>query len=270
MSHYMSITDSAVAPAQRQPSRLAAPAPLPRPPAPREHGAWGILLIPFATAVGAAGVWNLPVALLLVSVLCFYVARTSWLKGNWGWTARLLGGSALAAAPLLVVWQLWWLLAFGLVAAPLGFRKTQRNIPMQLLAIGGLTLTAPAAWYAATGTLGRAAVVLWGLNALYFAGGVFYVKMHLAAAMNRGVSAAVKANLLYHGGVALTLLAATAVGWLSYAVVLVFAPALGRACVGAARLSPVLRIKRLGWTEVAWSLVYAVGLIVATRLSEVL
>ena len=37
-----------------------------KPPMPREHGAWGILLIPFATAVGVAGVWNLPVALLLV------------------------------------------------------------------------------------------------------------------------------------------------------------------------------------------------------------
>ena len=101
---------------------------------PREHGAWGILLIPFATAVGVAGIWNLPVALLLVSILCFYVARTSWLKQNYRWTVALLAGSAAFAVPLLIIWKLWWLAAFGVVAVPLAFRKTERGVVMQLIA----------------------------------------------------------------------------------------------------------------------------------------
>ena len=45
---------------------------------PREHGAWGILLILFATAVGVTGVFDLKVGLLLASVLCFYIARTAY------------------------------------------------------------------------------------------------------------------------------------------------------------------------------------------------
>jgi hypothetical protein len=51
-----------------------------KPPVPREHGAWGIPLLPLTTAVGAGGVFNLRVAPLMVSVLCYYIARTSSLK----------------------------------------------------------------------------------------------------------------------------------------------------------------------------------------------
>jgi len=228
----------------------------PKPPMPREHGAWGILLIPFATAVGVAGVWNLPVALLLVSILCFYVARTSFLKLNYRWTAILLAGCAACTLPLLLVWKLWWLAAFGVVAAPLAFRKTERSITVQLLAVAGLTLTAPAAWYAATGKLELTALQLWLLNVLYFAGGVFYVRMHVAAAIARRADKLRQgaATIIYHG-----VLAVVAAFWRP--VGLAFVPAIARAFVGVARLSPVLRIKRLGWTEVAYSITFAVVVI---------
>ena len=249
-----------------------------RPPTPREHGAWGILLIPFATAVGVAGVWNVPVALLLVSVLCFYVARTAFLKEvaagfslrgqakirtlkdaatGARWTVLLLAGSAACVLPLLLVWKLWWLAAFGAVAAPLAFRKTERSVVMQLLAVAGLTLTAPAAWYVATGQLDAR---LWLLNVLYFAGGVLYVKMHVAAAIQRGGSKLRlgAATMIYYGA-----LAAVAAMW--WPVGVAFVPAIVRAVVGVARLSPVLRIKRLGWTEVGYSIGFAILLILVVR-----
>jgi hypothetical protein len=225
----------------------------PHPSLPREHGAWGILLIPFATAVGVAGTWSWPVTLLLVSILCFYVARTSFLKQNYRWTVILLAGSAASVLPLLLVWKLWWLAAFGVVAAPLAFRKTERSIAMQLLAVAGLTLTAPAAWYAATGQLDYR---LWLLNVLYFAGGVFYVKMHIATAMARKPAGRWPV-VIYYGALA-GLLAWWPVG-------LAFVPVIVRAFVGTARLSLVLRIKRLGWTEVAYSIVFAVSLVALTR-----
>jgi hypothetical protein len=231
-----------------------------RPPMPREHGAWGILLIPFATAVGVAGVWNLPVTLLLAGILFFYIARTSFLKQNFRWTAILLAGSATCTLPLLIVWKLWWLAAFGAVVVPLAFRKTERSVTMQLLAVAGLTLTAPAAWYAATGMLDLPALQLWLLNVLYFAGGVFYVKMHVAAAIAR------RADKLRHGAATMIyygVLAVVAAFW--WPVGLAFAPVIIRAFVGVARLSPRLRIKRLGWTEVAYSLVFAVTLVLLFR-----
>jgi hypothetical protein len=259
-----------------------------KPPMPREHGAWGILLIPFATAVGVTGVFDLKVALLLTSVLCFYIARTSYLRivaalakrgGLEGprlttaataatrWLAMLLAGCMVCVVPLMFVWHLWWLAAFGAVVAPLAFRKTERSVTMQLLAVCGLTLTAPAAWYTATGHLGTPALLLWLLNMLYFAGGVFYVKMHVAAAMRRGGSKIRLGTpvLVYYTALLCVLLALASSGVISFWVSLAYAPVVLRAFVGVGRLGPTLRIKRLGWTEVAYSLVYAVVLVGAFR-----
>ncbi|MBI4299863.1 MAG: YwiC-like family protein, partial [Chloroflexi bacterium] len=42
---------------------------------PKEHGAWAMLLVPFVIGAAVAGRWDLKVTLLLVSVLCLYVAR---------------------------------------------------------------------------------------------------------------------------------------------------------------------------------------------------
>ena len=251
---------------------IARPLAASKPPMPREHGAWGILLVPFATAAGAAGVFDVKMALLLASVLCFYMARTSYLKGNWKWTAILLAGSFGCTAPLLVVWNLWWLAAFGAAAAPLAFRKTERGVAMQLLAVCGLTLTAPAAWYTGTTHLDTQAFLLWMLNLLYFAGGVFYVKMHVAAAIRREPfkSFADRARhgaavLAYHAGLVTVLLALVSNGVVSFWASLAYAPVVMRAFVGVARLGPTLRIRRLGWTEVAYSLVYAAVLVAAFR-----
>jgi hypothetical protein len=235
---------------------------------PREHGAWGILLIPFGTAVGIAGTWNLQVALLLISVMCFYIARTSFLKEDTLWTLFLLAGNVVCLVPLLVVWRLWWLAALGAVAAPLAFRKTGRGVASWLIAVAGLTLTAPAAWYAATGNLDRHAWLLWGLNFLYFAGGVLYVKMHVAAAIRRKLfETAIEkvrwgaTSLVFYSGLALGVVGLAMAHLIPWLATLAFAPVVVRAIIGVGRLSSQLHIKRLGWTEVAHSIVFAVLLI---------
>jgi hypothetical protein len=219
-----------------------------KPPLPREHGAWGILLIPYAIAVGVTGVFDWKQGLLLASVVLFYLARTSWLKRQGPWTWLLLGGSVACAAPLLVVWKLGWLAAFGAVAVLVAFRKTTHNLTLQLTAVAGLTLTAPVADYVATLHLRPEALKLWLLNVLYFAGGVLYVKMHIATAMARRPTGRWPV-VVYYGAL---------LGGLAWwPVGLAFVPAIARALVGAARVSPVLRIRRLGWTEVGHSLVFA-------------
>ena len=245
-----------------------------KPPMPREYGAWGILLIPFATAVGVSGVFDSKVTLLLLSVLCFYVARTSFLKQNMRWTVLLLAGSVACTAVLLLEWRLWWLVALGAAATPLAFRKTERNIAVQLVAVAGLTLTAPAAWYTATGRMDSKALWLWILNALYFGGGVYYVKMHVAAAIRRKAyeSLAEKAQvgastLVYYGSALACLCLMAAWRAIPVAVMVAYVPVVVRAMVGMSRLSTTLRIKRLGWTEVAYSIVFAASLVVLLRWS---
>lgn len=241
-----------------------------KPPMPREHGAWGILLIPFATAVGAAGRFDWKLGLLLASILCFYLARTSYLKQNVKWTILLLSLSTGCTLPLLFISKLWWLAGFGLLAAPFAFRKTEHAIHTQILAVAGLTLTAPAAWYVVTGALDRSAWLLWALNALYFVSGVFYVKMHIAAAIRRKPFNTIADKirhgrnvLVYHVALVVVCLMLTAGGVISPWVMAAFLPVVIRAFVGIGQLQPVLRIKRLGWTEVAYSLVFAALLIAA-------
>jgi hypothetical protein len=239
--------------------------PLSKPPMPREHGAWGILLVPFATAPGISGIWDIPVTLLLVSVLGFFMARVSFLKQQWKWAVVLLATSAAAGAPLLFVWHRWWLLAFGAVAAPLAFRKTDRNPVIQLLSMTGLTLTAPAAWYVATGNLDAMAWRLWVLNSVYFAGGFFFVKMHLAAAVQKTTDGVRTAAIVYHAALAVALATLVVIGQISWAVALAFVPAVARAAVGAWRLTSKLQIKRLAWGEVTYSILFGLSLIAAVR-----
>ncbi len=218
------------------------------------------MLIPFATAAGIAGLVNAPVAWLLVSVVSFYLARTSFLKGDYRWMVGLFAGSFIAAVPVVFVWHRWWLIAFGAGVAPVAFRKTDRSVALQLAAVAGLTLTAPVAWYVATGSLGWPAWRLWLVNAFYFAGRVFYVKMHVAAAVQRNASRLRlgASTLAYHGA-----LAGVAVCW--WPVGLAFVPGVVHAFIGVAQLTPVLRIKRLAWTEVAVSVMFGLSLVTVTR-----
>lgn len=240
---------------ETRPVTGAAPARVGRPPLPREHGAWGILLIPFATAVGVSGVWNAKLALLLGSVVCFYLARASWRKQDRRWLVIWLAGSVLGAAVLMAVWRLWWLALVGAAAAPLAFRRTERSLAGQLTAVAGLTMTAPAAWYVATG---QWEYRLWALNALYFAGGVLYVKMHIATAIAREATGRWPV-LGYHGALAAVAVATRPVG-------LALLPAVARAVVGVLRLQPRLRIKRLGWTEVGHSVLFGLLVIGLARI----
>ena len=44
-------------------------------PKPKEHGAWGMLYIPLATAVGISGVWNVRVLLMVLAVTLIFLSQ---------------------------------------------------------------------------------------------------------------------------------------------------------------------------------------------------
>jgi len=117
----------------------------------------------------------------------------------------------------------------------LAFRKSGRSLVAQLIAVAGLTLTAPATWYTATGNLNQHAWLLWGLNFLYFAGGVLYVKMHVAAAARRKPfeTAAEKiswggTNLTFYGGMALCVVGLAMARLIPWLATLAFVPVVVR------------------------------------------
>ncbi len=265
---------------------------------PKEHGAWAVLYGSLLAGVGVAGRMTVPVALLFVGVSALALA-----SGALGLLCRmpageeaaerrrharawlLLYGSAAAAAlgPLLVVWRLDSLVGFGLVAAAflltrgiLVHRRDERTLFGELAGIAGLTMVGPVAHAEALGEVQPTGLALWPLLFLFFASGVFYVRMRIqwVAARRKGSMAlsrpSRRACLLYH--LLLVVLAPLlaelhVVPWLA---LLGFVPAVWRAASGLHVEEPRLDLRRLGWSETALAASFVLLLIGAFQLHALL
>lgn len=182
--------------------RFALPATgLGRPPLPREHGAWVMLYTPLV--IGLAGLTPFEpgaATLLLVAVTTAFLAQNvagvllkprapanamAWL----GIFGALMAVAGLALVAGLGLWALLWLalpasalflLHVKLLKGPAA-QRLDRTWWGEMLACGALTLTGPAAYVAARGTLDAPAVALWLACVAAFASGVFHVNMRLDA-----------------------------------------------------------------------------------------
>lgn len=175
---------------------------------PREHGAWGILLVPLATgaAVGwAAGGQAFPLVPLTVAALALFWLRTpleNWM-GAVPTRARSsdeiaavrravlsLGGVAAAA----LAWLFWggrngkllWIgTAAALAFAAQGLVKRKwrgaRTAP-QTIGAAGLTAVAPAAYCVVAGRLDSIAWALWAGNLLFAFNQIQYVNLRIQSA----------------------------------------------------------------------------------------
>jgi len=251
---------------------------------PREHGSWAVLAAPILVGLAAAGGGPAgAVAAFCAAALGAFLLRTplqSLLSphpspGSARWLAAYAALAAAGGLPLFFVYARWGLLGFAVPAAALMAMNIQANRSRQTfsfanegLGILGLCLGAPAAFYAARGSLAGGAWPAWGLSALYFLGPIFDVK---AAALRHRVSSdgsargaweRMKKNSWAYSAVALIVVcAAAAAGWASAAAALPFLAALHKTW-RRGRLSPGrVDFKRLGFEEVGYAVffVLAVG-----------
>jgi hypothetical protein len=255
---------------------------------PKEHGTWVMLLIPWAVGCGVGGRWGGRELLLLVATLMLFLAQAqimNWLRLRFASTpaARslirvrilvflfsLMG--ALAVAPLIVIYHLNALLYFGAIALVLMvismvlvMRKRDRSLAGQILASAGLSLSAPLAYYVATGTANHVALELWSVNFLFFLGGVFYVQLKIDALPQRARLNSTEAKFRFAG---LTLVGEAAIlalvfltvrmGSLSPRIILAFAPTFIQALIGTLRLDRPARLKRVGIISSVHSILFAV------------
>jgi hypothetical protein len=254
---------------------------------PKEHGAWGMLYVPLALAVAAAGVWNVRVVWLALAVTLVFLARESVLA--W-WRARVWGRdpdnsfrmmllylalAAVAGAPLVAFERLWGLAAFGAAAAALlvwngqqAAKREERTVPTEVLGIAGLTLTAPAAHYVALGRWEATGLWLWAASALYFTSSVFYVKLRVLTAHPKRpqeLESVRRWCFFYHAGLAAAVVALAALGVASAAIVLAYAPILARAFWRLWRPARRLVLKHVGVLEIVYSVVFLVFGAIALR-----
>jgi len=257
---------------------------------PKEHGAWGMLYVPFVVAVGAAGRFPGQMFLLLLAISGFYLARHAAVvvaKSIWAgrndrqkaeglrWLAVYTAIGLICGLPLLWplgYWKLAYLAVIGgiLFASSIGLVRSHRDRSEvgELLAVGGLSLSAPSAFYVATGRMDEQAWILWLLNVLYFGGTILYVKMWITAASRKKkprnwmerISLG-RHCILYHVLLIAFLVTGAVGGHWPILTVLAFMPVLLRTVMGLKNLSPQPPIRKIGFQEMWLSFLYA-GLII--------
>jgi len=258
---------------------------------PREHGAWGMLLVPLATgaAVGLlAGGRISTLPLLVVATLAIFWMRTP--VESWLGTSPLRAQSAeeqssvqrailaLAAIASGALVGLFWggqntdLFSLGVIAAlafllQTGLKKLGRETRAlaQIAGAIGLTATTPAAYCVVVGRLDSSALLLWLSNWLFAVNQIQFVQLRIHSARVIGVI-----RKLVHGraflvtqlamGAALLLMWRTRV--LPGLVLFAFLPVLLRGFACFLSSSRPLVVRRLGWTELAHNLTFGILLVI--------
>jgi YwiC-like protein len=262
---------------------------------PREHGAWGLLLVPLATgaSVGLLGGGHpLPLLPLAITALALFWLRTpveSWIgtapiRTRSDAEVRLVRNAvlALAAASMAaLIWLFWggrngsllWLgagavSAFIVQAAVKRISRSARTTA-QMIGAAGLTLAAPAAYYVVTGQLDRAAWSLWIANLLFSVNQIHFVQLriHAARPMSPREKLSTGRGFLIGQAILMTLLAAACAGHVfSWYAAMAFVPVLFRGFAWFTTGPRPLVIKAVGLRELIHAGAFGVLLVLGLHL----
>ncbi len=259
--------------------------------APREHGAWGLLLVPLATG-GAVGLLQrenvLPLLALTVAAVALFWLRTpaeNWLgtgmmRAETAPERRLVARATLLLSTVVVLAMIVLfcsgrpgdLLLLGAVAlaafvVQAFLRKLSRKTRMlsQFVGTVGLTITAPAAYFVVTGELDRTAWTLWIANVLFAVNQIHFVQLRIHSARLSGWTEKFAHGRSFLFGEML-LIAALTLAWLfrflPWLAVLAFFPILLRGAIWFFESQKPLQVRRLGWTELTFAIIFGVCLVV--------
>lgn len=252
---------------------------------PREHGAWGMMLVPLATGALAAsrsGINGSALTLFALAAMSLFWLRTpleAWMgtspiKAQTA-SERIFALQIIAVTGALTVTSIGALLvgghARGLIliggiavvafAIQAAVKKMGRKgrMPAQVIGAIGLTSTAAGAYYVATGRLDRTAFALWAANWLFAGDQIHFVQVRLHASRASGFDEKMKLGLPFFAGqialIAVVLFACRAEIF-PPVVALAFVPVLVRGTVWFVRKRQPLDVHKLGFAELAQSLLF--------------
>ena len=257
---------------------------------PREHGAWGILLVPLVTGA-AVGIRSVDAALgvglfTLVALSLFWLrtpvescigagpmkVQTDAEASAVLKSMMLLGSlAAISLTTLFLRGEAKGLVELGAVAAgafvvQAALKKFGRRYYMAAQIIGsiGLTATAPGAYYVATGRLDATAVALWAANWIFAGNQVHFVQTRIHNARLAGPGQKIRRAAAFFAGQVLMLAALLIAGrmhWLPALALVAFVPVLTRGFLWFTTGQQPLAVKRLGWTELAHAISFGLLLI---------
>ena len=262
---------------------------------PREHGAWGILLVPLVTgaitglvAGGNAG----SLAPLSIAALALFWLRTpleSWMgstpiRARGPGEIRLVRNAVVllaAVASVALVWLFWGgrnriLLGIGAAAAvaflaQAGVRRIRggARTAAQMIGAAGLTSTAPAAYCAVTGAWNETAWSLWAANLLFAVNQIHFVQLRIHAARAKTRTEKLREGRGFLAGqLALMVLLALACAfrWYPWPAAVAFLPILFRGFAWFVRKPQPLAIHALGKSELAYACTFGVLLLLGMGL----
>ena len=259
---------------------------------PREHGAWGLLLVPLFTGVAAGfapGYRVGPLFVFMVVALSLFWLRTpvesllgtGTLKAHTSEERR----TAIYASTILTVVAgaclagLMWkgnnlqILLFG-SAAGLAFaaqallRRLGRQARMaaQLVGIIGLTAAAPAAYYIGTGRLDERAFVLWAANWAFASDQIHFVQLRIHAARASNFSERIaRGRTFFLAQIVLlaVLILAVCLRMAPFLTIIAFVPVIVRGTQWFFSKPEPLDVKRLGWSEMKQGVLFGILLSIA-------
>ncbi|HYN15173.1 MAG TPA: YwiC-like family protein [Terriglobales bacterium] len=252
---------------------------------PREHGAWGILLVPLVTGATVGllrGGALVPVLLFLLASISLFCLRTP-VEAALGTSAQRIdtpaerrlvalavaGYSAVASVALAML--LWngnnpRLLMLGAIAAfSFGtqalLRKLGREtrLASQMVGLVGLTSTAAGAYYVSAGRFDTTAWMIWAANWLFAANQVHMVQLRLRNAKVAGLRERLARGWKFLASEILTVV--LLVAFFHYRLlpkmsVIAFHPMLLRGAAWFFKKPRPLRVHRLGWMELGFALIF--------------
>jgi hypothetical protein len=256
---------------------------------PREHGAWGLLLVPLAAGAAAGNprgdriIWVLLFAAVALGLFCLRTPveaalGLSALRPQNDGERRLVYSfiliyasvAFLALAVLMLSAHAYGLLLLGaaaaVAAAAVAFllqtilKRLGRNTRMNAQLTGSIALssTAAGAYYLATGHFGLVPIIIWLANWIFSADQIHFVQLriHSARAVTPGEKLRSGKSFLIHQAVSLLFLALIwRVGWLPGLLLIAFAPLFVRGTAWFFESSRQLQVRRLGITELLYAVV---------------
>ena len=262
---------------------------------PKEHGAWAILILPYFVGVAIGEGLSGRNILGLFGTLLIFLSRQPLLilvkrrlSGHkslkypenelWRNFFFLSGGGAAIFLWLFVQYRLGDLIILGLMAMFLSFIHTclvlyqkERTVIGEVLGVVILTLSAPAGFVLSGGELAKEAFILWFLNAFYFSGSIFYIKMRKKAILSRSELNfpkninLVKECLAFISILVLIVVILVFIKIMHVLVFLAFVPMVTHTLRSIFLLRPKFEIMKQGLIQTALSLMFAVLTVIFWR-----
>jgi hypothetical protein len=139
----------------------------------------------------------------------------------------------------------------------------------EIIGTVGLTASAPAAYYLATGKFGATAWMLWLANLIFAGNQIHYVQFRIHTARVAGLRDKLSLGWTFAAGqaaMALALALASVRGFLPWIALIAFAPILFRGFFYFFQKPGPLLVRRLGWSELAQAIVFCFLFITAFTL----